>query len=52
MLNPQMKSGGFYELSRQRFEQLQAKPRGKPQPTQTLPAPGSMEWQAEQNEPS
>ena len=24
MLNPQMKSWGFHELSRQRFEQLQA----------------------------
>ena len=43
MLNPHMKSWGFYELSRQRFEQLQAEQRGKPQPTQTLPAPGSMD---------
>ena len=52
MLNPQMKNWGFYELSRQRFEQLQAEQRGKPQPTQTLPAPGSMEWLAEQNKSS
>src|SRR6266851_5780412 len=52
MLNPQMKSWGVYELYRQRAEQLRAEQRGTPQPTQTLPAPGSMEWLAEQNKSS
>jgi hypothetical protein len=46
------KSWAFYQLTRERFEQLQAEQRGKPQPTQTLPAPGSMERLAEQNKSS
>ena len=49
MLNPQMKSWGVYELYRQRAEQLRAEQRGTPQPTQTLPAPGSMEWLEQTN---
>jgi hypothetical protein len=52
MFNPHMKSWGFYELTRQRFEQRQAEQRGTPQPTQPRPAPGSMEWLAEQNKSS
>ena len=42
MLNPQMNSWGIYELYRQRAEA--AKQRSQPQPTQTVPQPGSMEW--------
>jgi predicted phage terminase large subunit-like protein len=52
MLNPQMKDWGIYEFYRQKAEQLRAeKERGEAttQPTQTNWAPGSMEWQAEQN---
>ena len=42
MLNPQMKSRGIFELYRQQAEA--AAERSKPQPVQTVPAPGSMEW--------
>jgi predicted phage terminase large subunit-like protein len=42
MLNPQMKSWGIFELYRQQAEA--AAERSKPQPVQTVPAPGSMEW--------
>ena len=52
MLNPHMKSWGIFEATRRQAEQLAAEQRGKPQPTQTLPAPGSMEWLAEQNKSS
>ena len=52
MLNPQMKGWGFYEAMRQKAEQLRAEQSGKPQPTQTIWAPGSMEWLAEQNKSS
>ena len=46
MLNPQMNSWGFYEATRQRFEQQQAaRVPGNPEPTY---ARGSMEWAAEQ----
>ena len=48
MLNPQMKGRGFYEVMRQKAEQLRAEQCSKPQPAKTPPAPGSMEWQAEQ----
>jgi phage terminase large subunit-like protein len=41
-----MKGEGIYELSRQQAEA--AAQRGKPQPAQTVPQPGSMEWFAEQ----
>jgi hypothetical protein len=40
MLNPRMR--GIYELYRQRAEA--AAERCKPQPVQTKPQPGSMEW--------
>ena len=43
-----MKSYGAYELARRQYEKLQAESEatsGRPQPTW---APGSMEWQAEQ----
>jgi hypothetical protein len=42
MLNPQMSSWGIYELYRQQSEA--AEQRSKPQPTQTMPQPGSVEW--------
>jgi predicted phage terminase large subunit-like protein len=46
MLNPQMNSWGFYEASRQRFEQQQAA--RVPGPSEPTYAPGSMEWRAQQ----
>jgi hypothetical protein len=46
MLNPQMKGWGIFEATRQKAEQLRAEQSGKPQPTQTIWAPGSMEWLA------
>jgi hypothetical protein len=51
MLNPQMKGWGIYEFYRQKAEELRAeKERGRtPQPAPPNPAPGSMEWLAEQN---
>ena len=50
MLNPEMKSRGIYELYRQKAEELRAKKeRGEATPTKTQYAPGSMEWQAEQD---
>jgi hypothetical protein len=42
MLNPQMNSWGMFELARRQFEAAQQ--RSKPQPTQTEPQPGSVEW--------
>ena len=48
MLNPNMKGWGIYELYRQQAEKLRAEHEatsGRAQPTW---APGSMEWQAEQ----
>ena len=42
MLNPHMNSWGLYELSRQQAEA--AAQRNKPQPVQSVPQPGSMEW--------
>jgi predicted phage terminase large subunit-like protein len=53
MLNPQMKSWGIYEFYRQKAEALRAeKERGEATPTKTNWAPGSMEWQAEQDKSS
>ena len=52
MLNPEVKSWGFYELTRQKAEQLRTEQRGKPQPTETVWAPGSMEWLAANNKSS
>jgi hypothetical protein len=46
MLNPGMKSRGFYEWARQKAEAL--KEQHKPQPPQHQWAIGSMEWEAEQ----
>src|SRR5882724_7454998 len=51
MLNPNINSWGIYELYRQRAEKLRAEreARGEvPQSIQPTWAPGSMEWQAEQ----
>ena len=42
MLNPQMEGWGFYELCRAEAEA--AAQRSKPQPVQSVPQPGSMEW--------
>jgi hypothetical protein len=39
MLNPEMKSWGFYELTRQKAEQLRTEQRGKPQPTENRVGP-------------
>jgi predicted phage terminase large subunit-like protein len=53
MLNPQMKGSGIYEFYRQKAEALRAeKERGEATPTKTNWAPGSMEWQAEQDKSS
>ena len=50
MLNPQIAGWGILELARQ--EREVAKQRSQPQPTQTVPQPGSMEWFAVQNKSS
>ena len=53
MLNPQMKSWGIYEFYRQKAEALRAETeQGEATPTKTNWAPGSMEWQAEQDKSS
>jgi hypothetical protein len=53
MLNPQMKGWGIYEFYRQKAEQLHAEReawgKATPQPTETVWAPGSMEWLAAKN---
>jgi predicted phage terminase large subunit-like protein len=46
MLNPDMKGCGIFEATRQKAEQLHAEQHGRPQPTETVWAPGSMEWLA------
>jgi predicted phage terminase large subunit-like protein len=50
MLNPQIAGWGILELARQELEA--AKQRSQPQPTQTVPQPGSMEWFAAKNKSS
>jgi predicted phage terminase large subunit-like protein len=50
MLNPQMEGWGFYELCRAHAEA--AAERNKPQPGQSVPKPGSMEWFAAKNNSS
>ena len=50
MLNPQMAGWGVLELARQELEA--AKQHSQPQPTQTVPQPGSMEWFAAKNKSS
>jgi hypothetical protein len=52
MLNSHMKAFGIYEATRRQAEQLRAQQCPKPQPAQTLPGPGSMEWFAAQNKSS
>jgi hypothetical protein len=47
MLNPRMKSWGMFEATRRRAEEL--KQQSEPQPPKTVWAPGSVEWQAEQD---
>jgi hypothetical protein len=42
MLNPHMNSWGLYELCRQQAEA--AAQRNKPQPVQSVPQPGSVQW--------
>jgi hypothetical protein len=46
MLNPQMKSWGYYEWSRRQAQDL--KQQREPEPRKAQWAPGSVEWQAEQ----
>ena len=46
MLNPQMKSRGFYELMRRHAQELEQ--HREPEPRKTHWAPGSAEWQTEQ----
>jgi predicted phage terminase large subunit-like protein len=48
MLNPQMKGWGHYEFMRQQAQKL--KQQGEPEPLKTQWAPGSLEYQAEQEE--
>jgi hypothetical protein len=48
MLNPQMKSRGLYELMRRQAQELEQ--HREPEPRKTHWAPGSVEWQAEQEE--
>jgi len=50
MLNPQMAGWGILELARRELEA--AKQRSQPQPTQSVPQPGSMEWFAAKNKSS
>src|SRR5580692_5527 len=53
MFSPNMKSWGIYELYRQKAEALRAETeRGEATPSKTNWAPGSMEWQAEQDKSS
>jgi phage terminase large subunit-like protein len=47
LLVERMQSEGIFELYRQRAEA--AAQRSKPQPAQTVPQPGSMEWFAAKN---
>ena len=46
MLNPQMKSWGLYELMRRQAQELEQQ--REPEPRKTHSAPGSLEYQAEQ----
>ena len=48
MLNPHMKGWGSYEAARRRAQEL--KQQREPEPRKTQWAPGSLEWQAEQEE--
>jgi hypothetical protein len=50
LLVERMNGEGIFELYRQYAEA--AEQRDKPQPAQAVLAPGSMEWQAEQNKSS
>ena len=54
MLNPDMKSRGFYELTRRQAEQLQAEQRRAAREArgEATPQPGSMEWLAAKNKSS
>ena len=52
MLNPHMKAYGIFETTRREAERLRAEQCPKPQPPQSRPAPGSVEWFAEQNKSS
>jgi predicted phage terminase large subunit-like protein len=47
MLNPRMNSWGIFEATRRRAEELKQRP--EPQPPKKYYAPGSLEWQAEQD---
>jgi predicted phage terminase large subunit-like protein len=47
MLNPRMSSWGLYEWTRRQAQDL--KQQGEPEPRKSNWAPGSVEWQAEQD---
>ena len=47
MLNPRMNSWGLFELMRRQAQEL--KQQGEPEPRKAQWAPGSVEWQAEQD---
>ena len=45
MLNPEMKARGLFEFYRQQYEEVKAAAeRNKPQPVQSVPQPGSVDW--------
>ena len=45
MLNPEMKARGLFEFYRQQYEEVKAAAeRNKPEPVQSMPQPGSVEW--------
>src|SRR6202007_1576441 len=51
MLNPEMKGWAYYEYMRRAAQAIEEQRKPQPRPDQTAFAPGSMEWQAEQNKP-
>jgi hypothetical protein len=52
MLNPPMASWGLFEYYRREAEKLKAERQAAPQPVQSLPQPGSMEWSEAQKKKS
>ena len=50
MLNPSISSYAAYEIAREKAEEVLAAQQRKPQPAPPIPAPGSVEWQALQQE--
>jgi predicted phage terminase large subunit-like protein len=48
MLNPEMKARGLYEFYRRQNEEVEAKRKATPKPVKRIYAPGSVEWEKEQ----